>query len=171
VWTRTRTRRLLTTGIDSMRETTIPYFAAPLAMPFVFWGPSIALHAIRTVDFGPLSVLAITVISPTFACAVFLALTMRLAKRRTAVLISLACVLAIWLSGPALMSVSASFTGGGFAQPGSVNRVAFATVLFPVFTLLLSVPDGSIIALLSTSVLLPAAALMLRRLEDLRGAS
>ncbi len=63
--------------------------------------------------------------------------------------------LGIWLFGPVMMSVSASNSGGGFSRPDGLHFVLVGTCVFPVFTFIMSTYDGTLGALLITSVLLP----------------
>ena len=54
-----------------------------------------------------------------------------------------------------MLTFSSSFCGGGLTQPDAWHFFVFGTLLFPVFTLVMSAYDGTFFALLLTTVLLP----------------
>jgi len=53
-----------------------------------------------------------------------------------------------------MISISFSFSGGGFAQRSGWSAVALETVLFPVFTFIMSSYDGTLFAVLLATVCL-----------------
>jgi hypothetical protein len=67
-------------------------------------------------------------------------------------------VLGIWITGPSMLTFSSSFCGGGLSQPDAWRFFVFGTLLFPLFTLVMSAFDGTFFALLLTTVLLPVLA-------------
>jgi hypothetical protein len=61
-------------------------------------------------------------------------------------------ILGIWLFGPLCMSTGWMFSGGGLAKADGWLLVAMGTVLFPVFTFTMSAYDGTLGAVLITTV-------------------
>jgi hypothetical protein len=57
-----------------------------------------------------------------------------------------------------MMTFSSSFCGGGLSQPDAWRFFVFGTLLFPLFTLVMSAYDGTFFALLLTTLLLPILA-------------
>src|SRR5260370_7698704 len=99
--------------------------------------------------------MTLPILLPLITC---LALTFYWRIRRTPqdkLAFALFAVLGIWLFGPVMMSVSASNTGGGFSLPDGLHFVLVGTCMFPVFTFIMSTYDGTLGALLLTTVLFP----------------
>ena len=78
--------------------------------------------------------------------------------KSSAVLLAVLAVLGIWITGPSMLTFSSSFCGGGLTQPDAWRFFVFGTLLFPLFTLVMSAFDGTFFALLLTTVLLPVLA-------------
>jgi hypothetical protein len=57
-----------------------------------------------------------------------------------------------------MLTFSSSFCGGGLSQPDAWRFFVFGTLLFPLFTLVMSAYDGTFFALLLTTLLLPILA-------------
>ena len=57
-----------------------------------------------------------------------------------------------------MLTFSASFCGGGLSQPDAWRFFVFGTLLFPVFTFVMSAYDGTLFALLLATLLLPILA-------------
>ena len=124
--------------------------------PLIFWIPSVFLHLLRGYRFSGIETITLTILLPLITC---LALTFYWRTRRTPqnkLTFALFAVLGIWLFGPVMMWVSASNTGGGFSRPDGLHFVLVGTCMFPVFTFIMSTYDGTLGALLLTSVLLPS---------------
>ena len=122
-----------------------------LSATLAFWIPSILLHALSP-NFGTLGepLLILTFILPL---SVFSAiLIFRGDHPHVSAMSSLA---GIWLSGPACMMISATFTGGGFCQADAWKNLVFATIAFPVFTFMMSAYDGTLLALVLTTASVP----------------
>jgi len=119
-----------------------------------FWGPSIVVHTFRKDLFGRSDVLVLTVAMPL---ALFLSWTV-CAKSfhitRRAAALPMLC--GIWLLGGLCMSLSATFSGGGFAGPDGVRGalLVIAASLLPVYTFIMATYDGSLGALLVGSLVL-----------------
>jgi hypothetical protein len=123
--------------------------------PLIFWVPSVFLHLLRGYRFSGIETITLTILLPLITC---LALSFYWKIRRTSkdkLTFALFAVLGIWLFGPVMMSVSASNSGGGFSRPDGLHFVLVGSCVFPVFTFIMSTYDGTLGALLITSVLLP----------------
>src|ERR1700722_8355950 len=118
----------------------------------VFWLPDIILHAITKYRFGGwLELISLTLLLPLFAC-ITIAYTWKISGDIGKFLpAGLSGVLGIWLFGPLLMMVSASFSGGGFATSGGWQTALLGTGLFPMFTFMMSAYDGTLFAVLIAS--------------------
>jgi len=78
-------------------------------------------------------------------------------------------VVGIWLTGPTLMVVSATARGGEFWMIDERLWVAVAWILLftfvPIYTFIMATYDGTLIALLAATCLLPASGGLLDRLS------
>lgn len=133
----------------------LPALKYILLGPLIFWVPSVFLHLLRGYRFSRIEVIALTILLPLITCLA-LAFCWRIRiTPQDKLTFALFAVLGIWLFGPVMMSVSASNTGGGFSRPDGLHVVLVETCVFPVFTFIMSTYDGTLGALLLTSVLLP----------------
>jgi len=57
-----------------------------------------------------------------------------------------------------MLTFSASFCGGGLTQPDAWRFFVFGTLLFPLFTFVMSAYDGTVFAVMLTTLLLPILA-------------
>jgi hypothetical protein len=57
-----------------------------------------------------------------------------------------------------MLTFSSSFCGGGLSQPDAWRFFVFGTLLFAVFTFVMSAYDGTLFALLLATLLLPILA-------------
>lgn len=124
--------------------------------PLIFWVPSVFLHLLRGDRFAGIEAITLTILLPLITC---LALAFYWRIQRTPqgkLTFALFAVLGIWLFGPVMMAVSASNTGGGFSRPDGLHVVLVETCMFPVFTFIMSTYDGTLGALLLTTILLPS---------------
>jgi hypothetical protein len=134
--------------------------------PLIFWAPSVFLHLLRGDRFAGIEAITLTILLPLITC---LALAFYWRIQRTPqdkLTFALFAVLGIWLFGPVMMSVSWSSTGGGFSHPDSSHSVLIETCMFPVFTFIMSTYDGTLGALLLTSVLLPSMSMLSGRAKQ-----
>lgn len=122
---------------------------------FSFWAPSVFLHWLRAYRFSRWDVLGLTVLLPITTGLVLAIDWKRFLKTENRLSAALLALLGIWLFGPLMMSVSATFSGGGMSQPEGWHFALLGTCLFPVFTFIMSTYDGTLAALLLTTVLLP----------------
>ncbi len=136
-------------------ERTRKAFAYGLLGALVFWTPNILVHWIVKYRFSGYVALGLTILLPVTTILFFRAVWRPSPKQHSRLSQSLFAVLGIWIAGPAMLTFSSSFCGGGLTQPDAWRFFVFGTLLFPVFTLVMSAYDGTFFALLLTTVLLP----------------
>jgi len=117
----------------------------------LFWTPDVILHAIAGNKFSRNHVLILTYILPLTVLAGLLVVG-RMRNIETGKLIAPFGLLGIWFFGGVAMAASATFSGGGFATPEGWKGVALGAV--PPFTLMMATYDGSLFALLLTTLCL-----------------
>ena len=118
-----------------------------------FWAPDVFIHAIRRYAFSGLDVLIVTVLSPlTLFFVLFRSLTLfQLQAGRSAIRM----LIGIWVLGGLFMMIGASFSGGGFAGPGIRETLSLILMsLLPIYTFMMATYDGSLGALILTSLAL-----------------
>lgn len=125
----------------------------------LFWAPDLVLHALSR-DFGAQGEPRfLTLFLPVITALGFLT---ALGYRRWEKGMSLACLmlLGIWVLGPLYMTISATFSGGGFQKPEGWTRVWLGTALFPIFTPTMATYDGTLFGLLLSSGFLLLSAVL-----------
>jgi hypothetical protein len=125
---------------------------------FVFWAPNVLVHWIIAYNFSGFVVLGLTILLPAMTLLFFRAFLWPSVKQGSRLSPALFAVLGIWIAGPAMLTFSSSFCGGGLTQPDAWRFFVFGTLLFPLFTLVMSAYDGTFFALLLTTLLLPILA-------------
>ena len=125
---------------------------------FVFWTPNVVVHWIIAYRFSGFVVIGLTVLLPALTILFFRAFLWPSLKQESRLSLALFAVLGIWITGPSMLTFSASFCGGGLTQPDAWRFFVFGTLLFPLFTLVMSAYDGTIFALFLTTLLLPILA-------------
>lgn len=124
----------------------------------VFWTPNVLVHWIIAFRFSGFVVLGLTLLLPLTTLLFFRLFLWPSLKQESRLSLALFAVLGIWIAGPAMLTFSSSFCGGGLTQPDAWRFFVFGTLLFPLFTLVMSAYDGTFFALLITTVLLPILA-------------
>lgn len=132
--------------------------ADALLAALVFWLPNVVVHWLRGYRFTQLDATLLTFLLPAETILFFRAIWWPFRKQDRRSSQALFAVFGIWIAGPAMLTLSASFSGAGLSQPGAWHFFVFGTLLFPLFSLILSTYDGTLLALLLASVLLPALA-------------
>ena len=119
-----------------------------------FWGPSVVVHTFRKDLFGRSDILALTIAMPLALFLSWAACAKSFHITRRAAALPMLC--GIWLLGGLCMSLSATFSGGGFAGPNGVRDtlLVIAMSLLPVYTFIMATYDGSLGALLVGSLVL-----------------
>jgi hypothetical protein len=124
----------------------------------VFWTPNVIVHWIIAYRFSGFVVLGLTVLLPVTIILFFRTFLWPALKHESRLSQALFAVLGIWITGPSMLTFSSSFCGGGLSQPDAWRFFVFGTLLFPLFTLVMSAYDGTFFALLLTTLLLPILA-------------
>jgi hypothetical protein len=119
-----------------------------------FWSPIVIVRFIFDSDWGVLlTVFPLTVLLPALACLVLEAFTDK--SRQPRLGFSCAMVLGIWITAPLSITLaSTAVPGQGFHMSGAWSYVGVTTTLFPLSVIMMSTYDGSLFALLFTSVTL-----------------
>ena len=125
---------------------------------FVFWTPNVLVHWIIAYRFSGFVVIGLTVLLPATTILFFRTFLWASLRRESRLSQALYAVLGIWIAGPSMLTFSSSFCGGGLSQPDAWRFFVFGTLLFPLFTLVMSAYDGTFFALLLTTLLLPILA-------------
>jgi hypothetical protein len=125
---------------------------------FVFWTPNVVVHWIIAYRFSGFVVLGLTVLLPATTILFFRTFLWPSLRQESRLSQALFAVLGIWVTGPSMLTFSSSFCGGGLTQPDAWRFFVFGTLLFPLFTLVMSAYDGSFFALLLATLLLPVLA-------------
>ena len=124
----------------------------------VFWTPNVVVHWIIAYRFSGFVVIGLTVLLPATTILFFRTPSWPSPKQESRLSQALFAVLGIWIAGPSMLTFSASFCGGGLSQPDAWRFFVFGTLLFPVFTFVMSAYDGTLFALLLATLLLPILA-------------
>ncbi len=125
----------------------------------MFWTPNIVVHWIIAYRFSGFVVIGLTALLPLATILFFRTfLWPSLSREGGGCRPLYFAVLGIWVTGPSMLTFSSSFCGGGLTQPDAWRFFVFGTLLFPLFTLVMSAFDGTFFALLLTTVLLPVLA-------------
>jgi hypothetical protein len=124
----------------------------------VFWTPNVVVHWVIAYRFSGFVVIGLTVLLPVTTILFFRAFLWPSLLQERRLSQAVVAVLGIWITGPSMLTFSSSFCGGGLSQPDAWRFFVFGTLLFPLFTLVMSAFDGTFFALLLTTVLLPILA-------------
>jgi len=124
----------------------------------VFWTPNVVVHWIVAYRFSGFVVIGLTVLLPLATILFFRTFLWPSLLQERRLSAAVFAVLGIWITGPSMLTFSSSFCGGGLTQPDAWRFFVFGTLLFPLFTLVMSAFDGTFFALLLTTVLLPVLA-------------
>jgi hypothetical protein len=119
-----------------------------------FWAPDIALKAYRGYEFSGSDALLLSIIMPCALLTCYGLLFWRRSGRRPALPVALSMLLGVWILGSFSMMLGASFSGGGYAQPGSEVWDVIALGLRPQYTYIMATYDGSLLALSLVTILM-----------------
>lgn len=116
---------------------------------FVFWLPSVVFHAFRGYQFGEsrFDIIGITIMPVVTSLLALELLARKMRDISSRGVIALCMLLGIWMLGPLFTMLGASFSGGGFAQPGTSYLLLTGIVLFVPYTFMMSTYDGTLGAL------------------------
>lgn len=131
------------------------YFACAFAAGSLsFWSPIVLTRMIFGDDWGTLfTILPLTLLLPVLACFVMEILTERWLRERPG--FASAMILGIWVTTAFWSTLTLTFNPGeGFHAAGAWNYIGLMTALFPVTTIMISTYNGSLFAILFTTVAL-----------------
>jgi len=148
----------MTVAMRSELERSTKALTYALLGGLVFWTPNVVVHWIIAYRFSGLVVLGLTVLLPATTILFFRTFLWPSLRQESRLSLALFAVLGIWITGPSMLTFSSSFCGGGLTQPDAWRFFVFGTLLFPLFTLVMSAYDGTFFALLLTTLLLPILA-------------
>lgn len=149
---------MTTVSMNSKLRTAANALVYALLGGLVFWTPNIMVHWIIAYRFSGFVVIGLTVLLPVTTILFFRKFLWPSLLQKSRLSQAIFAVLGIWITGPSMLTFSSSFCGGGLSQPDAWRFFVFGTLLFPLFTLVMSAFDGTFFALLLTTVLLPVLA-------------
>ena len=117
-----------------------------------FWAPDVIVHGITRRSFSGIHTLLLTILLPLCFTYTYVIARRRYCNAKT--FIALPMLIGLWTLGGLFMSVSASFSGGGFASPGGL-RDAFLLILLsflPPYTFMMATYNGTLFGLLLATV-------------------
>jgi hypothetical protein len=144
--------------MNAKLKRTTKVLAHALLGGLVFWTPNVMVHWIIAYRFSGFVVIGLTALLPVTTILFFRTFLWPSLLQESPLSQAIFAVLGIWISGPSMLTFSSSFRGGGLSQPDAWRFFVFGTLLFPLFTLVMSAFDGTFFALLLTTVLLPIIA-------------
>jgi hypothetical protein len=143
-------------------RTPLRVFAGMAIGGFGFWGTSIIWHLVRGDRFRGRDAIGLTVVLPLLMWLVGRLMQRRIPEGRASTYMPIAALGGIWAFGPVAFLAWVGVTGGGeflLASPLGWGAMAFTIVVFPATTFMVATYDGSLGALIfSTLVLILVAA-------------
>jgi hypothetical protein len=119
----------------------------------VFWVPNILIHWLRAYRFSNFDVIGLTVLLPATTYLFFQMVWWPARNRHDRLSSALFVVLGIWISGPSMLTLSLSVCDR-LSRLDAWHFFTIGTLLFPLFTILMSTYDGSVFAVLLTTLAL-----------------
>ena len=152
-----------------MKKYLLPIISAAL----LFWVPDVVVHLIAGRSFSGADVRLMTVLIPLICVTGFMVCPKLCYGRLWNATEAMVAVGGIWLMGPLATMVAATFSGGGFAAAPyrSLGEILMlGTLLFPIYTFMLSAYDGTLFALMIVTVILLVYAIIRMVYENCRSA-
>jgi hypothetical protein len=149
--------------VTNYRKLICFFFMAPI----LFWCPDIVVHT-ASPSFGGAEVAMLTLALPFLTCGVLFTVVRLGFQTWWATSCCLVGLLGIWVTGPVMMMVGWSSTEGGFAGEGAAELAVMGTLLFPLFCFSMSTYDGTLVALLITTMLLGVVPIAIRLAPEYR---
>lgn len=146
----------MTIATTETRRQRLVHSSADTALAsIIFWTPDVVVHALSASHFSGRDVILLTILLPICSgfCLVWIWKKGIAFKNRFRRMVL--PVFGIWLLGPLMMMISATFGGGGFAKPGIWQSVGMMTLAFPISTFIGSTYDGTLGAVLLATLCLP----------------
>jgi len=135
-----------------MQEFVKPHLIIFLVASLIFWISNLISHiVIGEEHFGLKSVVFITLFLPTITLGAILYL-IHLYERVSPLGGTLVAALGVWVAGPIYMMMSERILGRGGAEPDWEISIISLTLIFPITTFSFATYDGSLFALLISTV-------------------
>jgi hypothetical protein len=131
----------------------------------VFWAPNVLVHWLRASRFSNFDVIGLTVLLPATTYMFFQMVWWPRRNRYDRLSPALFAVLGIWIIGPSMLTLSLIFCDR-LSRSDAWHFFTIGTLLFPLFTFLMSTYDGSVFAVFLTTFVLLIRGL---ELESSRG--
>jgi hypothetical protein len=129
----------------------IQFLKVSVTGALLFWFPSILLHMIRGDKFSGIDIIILTILLPVTSCT-FLSVTVVRFKGFHHKFSPLFTLFGIWFFGPICMVIESTFLGKGLLESEGWYLAGVGTLLFPIFTFLMSTYDGMLGAVLFTTL-------------------
>lgn len=127
------------------------YLFSILLAALLFWVPDVIVHLIKGRNFCGDDVRLITVLIPLVCIMGFIVYSKLHYRRFCNPAEAIAAIIGIWVMGPLATTIAATFSGGGFAASDiSLGKLLIikGTLLFPIYTFIMSAYDGTLFALM-----------------------
>jgi hypothetical protein len=117
-----------------------------------FWSPVIIVRLAFGEDLGVLlTIVPLTIVLPVLVCLALDSLAQWYAAPRPQ--LALAVITGIWATGPFFMTLALTLMPGeGFHKTGAWGAVGLETALFPFSTFMMATYEGSLFAVLLTTI-------------------
>ena len=125
-----------------------------LAGAIAFWTPDILLQVRSGYSVEGRVTLLLAILLPWVLFSIYRVLLSLRGKEYKSPSIAFYMLLGVWTLGSAAMATGAAFTSGGFPYQGEVVDVNLLTSLLPSSTFRLSMFDGSLAALVLSTILM-----------------
>jgi hypothetical protein len=129
----------------------------------VFWLPDVVVHALARSHYSGIDGIFLTVFLPLLTCYVLKLIWKTKGESRNFASAALPAVLGIWVFGPLMMIISATFSGGGFTRPEAWRLLYIGFTLFPIMMIDMSTYDGTLFAVFLVSAALPIMSLFVKQ--------
>lgn len=118
----------------------------------LFWLPSIILHLISGERFSGNHVSILTALLPVLTLSALILALLYDLEITSHKFTPSAVLFGIWFWGPICMMIGGITSGGGFATEDSWLTALVATIFFPLFTFVMSTYDGTLGAVILTTL-------------------
>lgn len=123
----------------------------------MFWAPNVLVHWLRASRFSNFDVIGLTVLLPATTYLFFQVVWWPARNRYDRLSPALFAVLGIWILGPSMLTLGLSLCDK-LSRSDAWHFFTIGTLLFPLFTFLMSTYDGSVFAVFLTTLVLPVFA-------------
>jgi hypothetical protein len=125
-----------------------------LAGAVAFWTPDILLQTRRGYAMNGRDVLLLSILLPWALFSIYRVLLSLRGEEYKSPSMAVYMLVGVWTLGSSAMAIGTAFTGGGLPHPGEVVQINLLTGLLPSSTFKLSMFDGSLTALVLSTILM-----------------